>query len=46
MAELEILPVTYGYNNKYDVKINPGIVNNFATAAFRFGHSLVQGMIE
>ena len=46
MAELDILPVSYGYNNKYDPKINPSIVNSFATAAFRFGHSLVQGLLE
>ena len=46
MAELEILPLTYGYNNKYDASVNPAILNSFASAAFRFGHSLIQGMLE
>ena len=46
MAELDILPVTYGYNNKYDATINPSIINSFATASFRFGHSHVQGLLK
>ena len=46
MSELDILPVTYGYNNKYDATINPTLTNVFAAAAFRFGHTLVQGLLE
>ena len=46
MAELDILPVPYGYNNKYDPTVNPTITNVFASSAFRFGHTLGQGMLE
>lgn len=32
-----------GYYEGYDIRINPTVANSFAAAAFRFGHSLIQG---
>ena len=46
MQELDILPLSYGYSTRYDPRVNPTVINAFATAAFRFGHSLIQGMLE
>ncbi|MPC54097.1 Peroxidasin [Portunus trituberculatus] len=46
MVEKGLLPLRYGYSNLYDPSIDPTIANEFATVAFRFGHTLVQGMLE
>lgn len=35
-----------GYWDGYDSKINPGIIDSFAGAAFRFGHSLLPTAVE
>lgn len=38
--DLEVLKK--GYYEGYDPTVNPTIANSFSTAAYRFGHSLVQ----
>jgi peroxidase len=46
MQELGLLPLQQGLNENYYKNLNPSILNEFATAAFRFGHTLVQGKQE
>ena len=46
MEDSQLKPLENGYYKQYDTKVNPSIANVFATAAFRFGHSLVQGKME
>ncbi|XP_039283319.1 peroxidase [Nilaparvata lugens] len=42
MDKFELSPQDKGHTALYDASLNPGITNVFATAAFRFGHSLIQ----
>ncbi len=41
MKEFNILPKSYGFSTDYDPKVNPNVINAFATAAYRF-HTLIQ----
>merc|ERR1712083_372347 len=46
MRKWKMEPLEEGQTNTYNKDVNPSITNVFATAAFRFGHSMVQGHIE
>ncbi|XP_045592710.2 LOW QUALITY PROTEIN: salivary peroxidase/catechol oxidase [Procambarus clarkii] len=41
MEEYKLPPRSSGYYQDYDVKVNPGVMNEFATAAFRMGHTMI-----
>lgn len=42
LFDLELAPDGRYYGG-YDAKVNPTVANAFSSAAFRFGHSLIQG---
>ena len=46
VEENNLSPLESGMTDDYDPGIEPSVTNAFATAAFRFGHSLVQGQME
>ncbi|XP_075215946.1 uncharacterized protein LOC142321606 [Lycorma delicatula] len=46
MEKLELNSEKDGYFKGYDPNINPTVSNNFATAAFRFAHTLLPGMMK
>ncbi len=41
-----LLTLTSGFSNDYRTDFDPRITNAFAAAAFRFGHSLIPGLIQ
>ncbi|CAL4113680.1 unnamed protein product [Meganyctiphanes norvegica] len=46
MSQFGLSPQRSGFSSDYDPSINANINNEFSTAAFRFGHSMVQGIIN
>ena len=44
MKAFNILPKSFGYSKSYNPRVNPNILNSFATAAYRM-HSLIQGTL-
>lgn len=42
MDLFELRLVRKGFYTQYNSKVNPAIANSFSTAAYRFGHSMVQ----
>ena len=45
MQRFSLFSRSTGYSNDYDDEINPSMTNEFTGAAFRFGHSTVQGRL-
>ncbi|CAI6345034.1 unnamed protein product [Macrosiphum euphorbiae] len=46
MTKFGLSPAESGWARNYDPELNAGITNAFAAAAYRFGHTLIQGNIH
>ena len=46
MQTFGLYPLAEGFSNDYRTDIDPRITNEFATAGFRMGHSLIPGIAE
>ncbi|XP_022239815.1 chorion peroxidase-like [Limulus polyphemus] len=45
-ARYDLTPHTHGYWNGYDSNVHMGMSSGFQSAAFRFGHTFIQGMVR
>ena len=46
MEDYSLSPRLYGYSNSYNAEKDASVSNAFATAAFRFGHTLVASFVQ
>jgi peroxidase len=46
MTRHNLYPAQSGFSTAYNDQINPGVLTEVSTAAFRFGHSLIQGFFH
>ncbi|XP_076309330.1 salivary peroxidase/catechol oxidase-like isoform X2 [Tachypleus tridentatus] len=46
MSKFNLLLKRRGHSTNYDPTLNPGIANAFGAAAYRYGHTLVQGTLD
>ncbi|XP_013775632.1 peroxidase-like [Limulus polyphemus] len=46
IAAFDLSLTQSGYSNNYNPSVNPSISNSFSAAAYRYGHTLVQGTLD
>ncbi|XP_076366536.1 salivary peroxidase/catechol oxidase-like [Tachypleus tridentatus] len=46
IAAFDLSLTQSGYSNNYNPSVNPSISNSFSGAAYRYGHTLVQGTLD
>lgn len=46
MQKFDLSPKKSGYCNSYNDSIDPNIANSFASASFRFAHSIIPGLMK
>ncbi|XP_042870127.1 chorion peroxidase-like isoform X2 [Penaeus japonicus] len=46
MKEFDLYPLTSGHSDTYNASEDASVINAFGTAAYRFGHTLVDDMLQ